>query len=165
MTKVKTIKSSIRIRSEHFPEICKRLSNHRESPENLKNCGIHCLLDKFGWKARYNYKTREITALELRAEKFPAKGHLALMVLARYIEPGGVIHICDDVDQRYWAYHFDGRWFQRRFLTRWLVDLESKEDLRSHLDQVVAKALAQGFSRQELHQLIDSKLSLKVLGL
>ena len=159
MFKVRTLKSEVIITRDKFPDIKKRLkkylTNDREAQESSS---IFYLIKKFGWNAKINLKTGNIVKLDYFSDKWDRLSNSALLVLCKYIEPGGVIHIANDKDQRYWVYKFDGQWFKKSILTRVFVDLNSKEDVTSFFEQAVTAAVENGLSRKEMIETINEGL-------
>jgi len=159
MFKVRTLKSNVYIPSERFPDVIERLKKHLLSdPDAQGSSSIFYLIKKFGWSAKIDLKTGDIVKLDYFADEWGKKANSALIVLCKFIDPGGVIHIANDNNQRYWVYRFDGKWFSKRVLTRVFVDLDSKEEVTSLFEKAVEAAIERGLSRQEMVETIKKNL-------
>jgi hypothetical protein len=159
MYKVRTLKSKVLIKRDKFPDIVKRLKRHLLDDEEVQNSSsIFYIAKKFGWQPRIDLKTGDIVTLRYSEDAWSRESNLALMVLCKYIEPGGVIHVANDKDQRYWVYKFDGDWFKKTTLTRVFVDLDSKEEVTDLFQQAVDAAIKSGLSRKEMVETIKKNM-------
>jgi hypothetical protein len=159
MYKVRTLKSKVWIKRNKFPEIVKRLKIYLPDDVVAQNSSsIFFLAKKFGWQPRIDLKTGDIITLHFFEDSWTRESNNALIVMCKYIEPGGVIHIANDKDQRYWVYKFDGQWFTKTVLTRVFVDLQSKEEVADLFERAVEAAIKSGLTRKEMAETIKKNM-------
>lgn len=159
MFKVRTLKSQVLIKKEKFPEIIKRLKRQLPDDEEVQNSeSVFYLSKRLGWQCLIDLKTGDIVQLKYLDDEWSREANRALIVLCKYIEPGGVIHIANDGAQRYWVYTFDGSWFKKTTLTRVFVDLESKEDVTDLFVKAVDAAIKKGVTRREMIETIKKNM-------
>jgi hypothetical protein len=159
MQKIYTLKSKVYIKKYKFDEIVIRLKNNLpESLDVRDNNSIHYLLRQFNWKTIIDLKTQDIVALKYQGEEWNSIANRALIVLSKFIEPGGFIQLVDHTRQVYTVYNFDKSWFTQTPLTKFYADLSSQEDVNELLSKVLDIAIKKGISKKELIKMFEDKL-------
>lgn len=159
MFKVHTPKSNLLIKKIHFVDIIRKLKVFFKTDDQVqKSNNMYFLLRKFGWRIKIDIKTGDIISLIYASDDWNSKANSSLIVLCKHVEPGGYTQVINDKIQKYYVYKFDGKWFQRTPLTRVFVDLDSKSEVLTFLNQAIEAGIRKGLSKDDVISMYNKKL-------